>query len=234
MLKNHKKATNNFLYNCNSHTILMQFNQHTFNQFILDNNIITFSEQPFTLKSGKTSQVYINWRTITNDAFLLNQLADFIIQFVRTKNMSADCIYGVPEGATKTAVIASLKLAQSSPNYKAGSHIIAMGRAKPKEHGDPKDRFFIGAPRGDVVVIEDVTTTGGSLIETLDMLKKNNIEVKAAMTLTDRMESLSAKMKERNIEFHAMSTARELVPQAIKRQKLPQHIIEAIQKEFNL
>jgi orotate phosphoribosyltransferase len=40
-----------------------------------------------------------------------------------------------------------------------------MGRAKPKDHGDPKDRYFVGEPGGKVVILEDVTTTGKSLIE---------------------------------------------------------------------
>jgi orotate phosphoribosyltransferase-like protein len=36
----------------------------------------------------------------------------------------------------------------------------------------PKDKFFVGVPKGKTIVIEDVTTTGGSLIETLNGLKE--------------------------------------------------------------
>ena len=210
------------------------FDQNKFNQFIIDNNIIAFSEQPLTLKSGRTSHLYINWRTITNDAFLLNQLADFIIQFIKSKNISADCIYGVPEGATKTAVITSLKLAQLSPSFQAGSHSIPMGRAKQKEHGDPKDRFFIGVPKGNTVVIEDVTTSGGSLIDTLHSLKSANITITAALTLTDRMsENVAQKMSALGIAFHSMSTAAQLLPQAIEKYKPSLRIIESIKAEFD-
>ncbi|HLC75214.1 MAG TPA: hypothetical protein VJH88_05170 [Candidatus Nanoarchaeia archaeon] len=206
-----------------------------FTEFILNNNVIGFHEQPITLRSGKQSHLYVNWRTITNDAFLLNQLADYIIQYINANNISADCIYGVPEGATKTAIIASLKLAQSQ-KYSKGTHIIPMGRAKPKEHGDIKDKFFIGAPTNNAIVIEDVTTTGNSLIETLDMLKANSITVTTAITLTDRMENknLHQQMVQRNVTFHAMSTAAELIPLAIAQQKPSKAIIIAIQKELSI
>ena len=35
-----------------------------------------------------------------------------------------------------------------------------MGRAKPKQHGSPEDKYFVGEPNGKIVVLEDVTTTG--------------------------------------------------------------------------
>ena len=47
-----------------------------------------------------------------------------------------------------------------------------MGRGKQKEHGDPKDKFFVGIPNGDTIILEDTTTTGSSLINTIIQLKE--------------------------------------------------------------
>ena len=211
------------------------FSQAQFNQFILDNNVIHFSDQPITLKSGRASHVYINWRTITNDAYLLNQLTDYIIEYIKKENLKVDCFYGVPEGATKTAIIASLKIAQSSPQFTVGSHSIPMGRAKPKEHGEAKDKFFIGVPEGNTLIIEDVTTTGGSLIESIMTLKHAGIKLSSALTLTDRKtENVKEKLAKLGLSFHAMSTADQLIAAAIEKQKPSEMIMNSIKEEFKL
>src|SRR5688572_1915406 len=102
----------------------------SFPDFILNNEIIGFFEKPLTLKSGRLSHFYVNWRKSTNDAWMLDQLTDYLVTFMREKNLACETLYGVPEGATKTAVIAALKLAKQSPGFTQGSHVIAMGRAK--------------------------------------------------------------------------------------------------------
>src|SRR3989338_7213394 len=81
-------------------------------------------------------------------------------------------------------------------NYKMGkrnnnvNQCLVIGRGKPKEHGMVKDKYFIGdAKENDkVIVVEDVTTTGGSLLKTIDKLKEFNIKVVAAIVLFDRMQ----------------------------------------------
>ena len=151
----------------------MSFNQTLFNEFIITNQIIKTFDEPITLKSGKKSNLYINWRNIASDAYLMDQLTDFVLAFSAKEELNIDTFYGVPEGATKLGILTQFKYAQQN-NFKKGSHQLAMGRAKPKEHGDPSDRFFVGEPTGNVCVLEDVTTTGGSLITCIQHLQSQN------------------------------------------------------------
>jgi orotate phosphoribosyltransferase len=224
------------------------FVQSEFDTFVVDNRVIGFFEKPITLKSGRTSNWYVNWRTVVEDAFLLDQLSDYVLAYARSliqaNNLATpDCFYGVPEGATKLGVITQFKWAKASTNFAKGSHVVPMGRAKPKEHGVPKDRFFVGEPRGKVVVLEDVTTTGGSLIETIDRLLTADIDVIAAFGLTNRMErrddgaSVEAAIErirpQRPIRYFAMSAATDLLPIVMNGQKPDARIIEAIQHEFS-
>ncbi len=165
----------------------MTFNSDQFHNFIVQNNIVKFSDTPFTLKSGQKSNVYVNWRVATEDVYNTDQLSDFLISYLKDKNLAADCVIGVPEGATKLGIVTSFKMAKLSSDYKSGSHVLAMGRGKPKIHGDIKDSHFIGLPFGKkVVVIEDVTTTGTSLREFIGKLKEADVDVVAAITLTNR------------------------------------------------
>ena len=191
-----------------------------------------------TLKSGRKSSWYVSWRNIAADVYLLDQLADFLISCVTGKNLKVDVFYGVPEGATKLGVIATYKWVRAQPSLGPGSHALAMGRAKPKEHGAPADRFFVGEPRGKVIVVEDVTTTGGSLLETLDHLSAINADIVAAVGLTNRGERRSDGRRvaeviaERGVPYYAMSEAAAFLPEAVKRFKPSPEIIRDMEKEF--
>lgn len=168
---------------------LEAFDQEAFDQFVLDNNVIGFFSEPVTLKSGRTSHWYVNWRTVADDVFLLDRLADYVIAFTESQGLNPDCFYGVPEGATKLAVITQYKWAKQSLNFAKGSHCLPMGRGKAKFHGTAEDKYFVGKPKGKVVILEDVTTTGSSLLDVIRYLKKlSDIELIAAIGLTNRME----------------------------------------------
>ena len=216
----------------------MGFEQKEFNSFIEENNVYGFFKEPITLKSGRKSNFYANWRNVVEDAYLTNKLADFVLEYVKSNNLIVDTYYGVPEGATKLGVITQFKNAQTSSSFGKGSHVLAMGRAKPKDHGAPKDKFFVGEPKGKVLVIEDVTTTGGSLLETLTGLKEAGINVVGVISLTNRMEkredglSVKEAIEKTGAKFFNMSTAIEMLPVLYKKLSPGMEIGEAITKEF--
>lgn len=219
----------------------MIFEQARFNDFIFDNNVIGFFKEPIQLKSGRMSNWYVNWRGVTSDAYLVDVLSDFVLAFAKDLALVPDCFYGVPEGATKLAIITQFKRAMHSrSSVGAGDYALPMGRGKPKGHGDLKDRVFLGAPRGRTIVIEDVTTTGGSLLGTLDVLGElyETVERVAAVGLTNRMEvrddgrSVKQAVEDRGIPYFAMSNALDLLPEASKRLNPGTKILKAIEAEF--
>jgi orotate phosphoribosyltransferase len=226
----------------------MTFSQDAFNQFIIDNNVIGFFDKPLKLKSGRISNWYVNWRTVSEDVFLLETLVPFVIDFTKVQIERGvipppDCFYGVPEGATKLGMLCQYFWAKNSPAYGRGSHVLPMGRAKPKEHGAPQDRYFVGAPRGKTIVVEDVTTTGGSLIETIDKLLNAGIDVIAAIGLTHRMElredrsTVADEIGKRKsasgvIKYLPLSSATELLPLITAQRRLSIELQNAIIQEF--
>ena len=216
----------------------MAFNQAEFNKFIEESGVYGFFKDPITLKSGRKSNFYANWRNVVEDVYLTDKLADYVIAFAESAGLKADTFYGVPEGATKLGVITQYKYAKGSAGYAKGSHVLAMGRAVPKDHGAPKDKFFVGVPKGKVVVLEDVTTTGGSLITTLDGLKEAGIDVAGVISLTNRMEkrddgmSVKEAIEKKGPKFYSMSTALEMLPLMYKKLLPGEEIAKAIAKEF--
>jgi len=216
----------------------MVFVQSDFNKFIEESGVYGFFEEAITLKSGRKSNFYANWRNAVEDVYLTNKLAEYLIEFVKTNNLQVDTFYGVPEGATKLGIITQDKYAKQSEGYGKGSHVLAMGRAKPKDHGAPKDKFFVGMPKGKTIVVEDVTTTGGSLIETLNGLKEAGVNVSAVISLTNRMErrddglSVKEAIEKMGVKFYNLSNAVELLPIMYKKLLPSDKVKEAIEKEF--
>ncbi len=191
------------------------FNQNAFNSFVIRNKVIGFFDSPITLKSGKQSHMYINWRTITNDVALLEACALFIIEFCKKNNIQPTCFYGVPEGATKLGLLTQYLWAKQQ-SAKPGSHILSMGRAKPKPHGSPQDKYFVGEPAGDIILLEDVTTTGQSMIDVLDQLQNLGKNIIGCIGLTTRetienRPTVNQQLKERNVPYYALSNAKTLL-----------------------
>lgn len=189
----------------------MGFDQGAFDQFILENKVIGFFDEPVTLKSGQKSHWYVNWRPITSQVHLIDSVARFILAFAKEQSLQPDCYFGVPEGATKLGVITQYLYAQSRPDE---TFCLPMGRSKPKAHGAISDRFFVGAPEGDVVLLEDVTTTGGSLYECITQLQDLPINIIAAIGLTDRRDGNPEpfqKMEALGIPYYALSHGQSLV-----------------------
>ena len=196
----------------------MKWVKEEFYDFIIKNGVIGIFDKPLKLKSGRFSFWYINWRNISEDVYLLDKLTDFLISFIGYLNLKPDCFYGVPEGASKLGIIAQYKWAKNQENYGPRVYKLSMGRGKPKDHGDPKDEFFLGIPKGKVIILEDVTTTGESLINTIRKLHELDVEIIAAIGLSDRNElrddgkSVPELIKEEGTNYVAMSNALDLLP----------------------
>lgn len=218
---------------------MSKFDEAKFIEFIVENRVVGFFDEPVTLKSGRKSNWYVNWRTVSGDVFLIDRLADFLIDFTADRGLTPDAFYGVPEGATKLGVIATYKLARSRPGFGKGSCNLPMGRGKPKEHGAPRDKFFVTPPAGKIVVVEDVSTTGGSLLATLDELEKLDCEVIAAVGLTNRMEirddgrSVADAIGEMGVEYLTLSCATDFLPKVYKELAPGEEIGRAIEAEFS-
>ncbi len=197
---------------------MAEFSAGEFNEFVIDENIIGVRDQDLTLKSGRKSPHYVNWRTLANDVYLLDLLTDYVLQFVAGKGLECDCFYGVPEGATKLGVLTQFKWARRRTDYSAGTYSLPMGRAKAKEHGDAADRYFVGAPQGRTILLEDTTTTGGCMLNAAKSLQDLNVDIVAAIGLTNRNEkrddglSVSEASQQMGFPYYAMSDALDLLP----------------------
>ncbi len=213
------------------------FKKDEFNRFVLDNNVVGIKEEPFKLKSGRLSHWYANCRVLSDTYGLLNRTAEFVTDYLKGRGIEFDYVYGVPAGATKLGIAVNYKLGAGRPEQK-----MIIGREKPKEHGDARDKYFIGpVEEGDkVVVLEDVTTTGGSVISQLEYLAEAKAEVVAVVALINRLErrddgmSVAEYIKNTfGIDYHWLSDAKTLLPMAAKEADLSKGLMSKVQKNLN-
>ncbi|MCK4781543.1 hypothetical protein KAS79_01285 [Candidatus Parcubacteria bacterium] len=218
---------------------MTNFDQKKFDEFVIKQDVIGFPKEPIKLKSGRISNWYVNWRNVAEDVWLINKLADHVIAFVENRGLSPHCFYGVPEGATKLGTTTQSRWAEKQIDYGPGAYPLPMGRGKPKEdHGDPKDIYFVGMPKGKTIILEDVTTTGESLLKTIDKLLEIEATVIAAIVLTNRNEignrgkSVEA-VRDKGIPYYTMSNALDLLPLAYEKLQPGEDVAKLVEKYFD-
>lgn len=203
----------------------MVFDKEKYKEFILDIERITFSPEFFRLASDQESRFYINWRKKINSKFGITSgknakiVSNFLLDFLEDNNIEIDTFIGVPEAMS---VFAGVVQEENAIRKNLEDYPLVTLRKEPKTHGDPKDRYFIGEPEGNIAVLEDITTTGGSLINRgIKTIQKAGYEPKAAITLIDRnpkkeyIEDIVK--KETGVDYFKMIHVSEVLFQAYNR-----------------
>lgn len=157
------------------------------------------------LASGRTSTHYFNMKPTMLDPEGAHLIAMLVIEQLAADKVKADLIGGLELGAVP---IASAVCAVS---HIAGHPLRAfLVRKQAKDHGTKS--LVEGLGRGEtlagkrVVIVEDVTTTGGSSIKAAEAVRAEGAEVLRVITIVDRQEGADAAFKSAALEFHPLLT----------------------------
>ena len=157
----------------------------------------------FTLSSGKESEHYVNCKPVTLSCEGNALLSHLMIKEVE-KNAVA--VGGLTLGADPLVC----GIAQKA-YYKGNRHIDALIiRKNPKGYGTKEVIEGNKPPKGSVVtVLEDVTTTGGSAMTAVNVLRDAGYIVNRVVAIVDRMDDHKI-WEENNIEFRSLFQLFEL------------------------
>jgi orotate phosphoribosyltransferase len=170
---------------------------------ILQNNSILRGK--FKLSSGQESDYYIDARLTTLDAegiFIIGKI--FLDEILRDSDIEA---VGGPTIGADPIVGSILSL-----SYKDGHKLRGfLVRKEEKLHG--RRKLIEGNLRaGDkVAVVEDVATTGSSILKAIDAVKKEDACVKKVLVIVDREEGARQSLKNMGYEFFSIFTIGELL-----------------------
>ena len=148
----------------------------------------------FTLASGAKSDYYIDVKSAVTRPELLSVIGKTVAQ-----DFSFDVIAGVAVGGVPLAVAISL---ESRKPY-------AIVRSAEKDHG--KKSPVIGDVKGrSVLLIEDVTTSGGSALYGVETLRASGALIDRVVTVVDREEGALEMLQRRNIRLIPLVRVTEL------------------------
>ncbi len=151
----------------------------------------------FTLTSGKKSSYYVNVKEVYTDPVVLKKIAEEMARLIRGREV--DKIAGIAIGAVPLAVALSFEL---------GIPFLVIRKQK-REHGTTI-QVEGGLNKGDrIIVVEDVVTTGGSVIAGIDAIRKEGM-CDTVIAVVDREEGASELLKKHGIELISLATAKDL------------------------
>ena len=180
-----------------STTTILPANLHQLALRLHEMGCIRFGQ--FTLASGLTSPVYIDLRLLAGDPATLARIAQ--VYAAQMAGVDAERLAGVPYAALPIATAVSLE---------TGIPLI-YPRKEAKKHGLGRN-IEGGFHLGDrVVVIEDLVTTAGSLINTIETLRAAGLKISDAVVLIDREQGGRENLAAAGVTLHAAFTFSQLL-----------------------
>lgn len=137
----------------------------------------------FTLTSGKASDFYIDVKLLMFAPESLNMLGVELLVAIRSHYPTCGSVGGIEMGSIPLSSSIAVSSARSS--YVGMPHFVI--RKHPRLHGTKTQ--IEGTCAGDIVLIDDVLTTGGSLIKAKGLLEAEGHTVIGALVVVDREES---------------------------------------------
>jgi orotate phosphoribosyltransferase len=168
----------------------------------------SFGRGEITLASGRKSDFYFNLKPTMCDPEGAALLAELTFDALRDDEL--DFIGGLEMGAVPLAgALAQLSYLKNHP-------IAAFFvRKKPKEHG--AKLAIEGLAPGEslqgkrIVIVEDVTTTGGSAIKAADAVREAGGDIALVFTMVDREEGAAENFAAAGLPFRSLYKAAEFL-----------------------
>ena len=164
---------------------------------LLEAGCIKFGE--FTLKSRLISPIYIDLRLIITYPRLLAQVGSAYLPLVA--KLKFDRLAGLPYAAIPIATAVALQ----------GNYPMIYPRKEAKTYGTKAEIEGLYHAGETVVVIDDLTTTGGSKFEAIQKLTDAGLIVRDVVVLVDRQSGAKEALAEAGFELHTVLTISELL-----------------------
>ena len=160
-----------------------------------------YLEGDFVLRSGKRSKYYLDKYRFETRPELLRPLGERIAAVVQEHAADATRLAGPELGAV--ALAASASLASGLP--------FLIVRKAAKEYGTSKRIEGVFEPGECVCVVEDVVTSGGALLESVEALREAGLVVHTAVCVVDREEGGADALARHAVRLRPLFRAGDLV-----------------------
>jgi orotate phosphoribosyltransferase len=153
----------------------------------------------FKLTSGQTSHFYVDCKEVSLTAYGAFLIGEEI--FNRIKSLPVEGVGGMTLGADPIATSVSV---MSHIKQKPINAFIV--RKEQKQHGSGKQIEGVLSAGANLVVVEDVVTTGGSTLRTINILRSAGYTILKVVALIDRLEGGGEKIMAEGVTFEPLYT----------------------------
>ena len=191
--------------------------------FLYKNNIIRFGN--FTLASGKNSSYYVDLRLIPSYPHqfrkMIKNLQNLIVE--KTGLDDFDCLASVPTGGL--VVTSALAIEIVKP--------LIYVRSKPKEHGTTKSIEGKISAGMKVVMVDDVVTTGTSVLNGINQLKEVGLLISDLYVIINRLEGADRALSDIGVQTHQLTDILEITDILFQEKLIGKEIFEKIKNQVN-
>lgn len=161
---------------------------------------------PVRLASGGSSRYFVDAKTALADGDDLRLAAETIIGRVAAADIAFDTVGGLTLGAD---TLAADTLAAAIAMQSRTSWFIVRKEQKGRGAGRLIEGRRLGA--GDrVLLIDDVITTGGSILWAYDAVRAAGVDIVAAVTLVDRGHEARQAFRRLGVPYFPMATHHDI------------------------
>jgi orotate phosphoribosyltransferase len=193
-----------------------------FATFLHKKGIIKFGD--FTLASGKKSSYYVELRLVQSYPIefrkMVKYLENEIVKDIGLDNF--DSIVSVPTGGL--VIASALAIEAVKP--------LIYVRSKPKDYGTSKSVEGEIHDGMNVVMIDDVATTGGSVVNAIKSLKEVNISIKDAYVIVNRMEGADKALLELDVKMHSILNILQITETLYEQNLVDRNILEKVKNQI--
>jgi orotate phosphoribosyltransferase len=151
----------------------------------------------FTLRSGRKSNYYLDKYRFETQPDVLAALGKLFAEYVTDKT---DRIAGAELGAVPLAAAAGM----------ASGKPIVFIRNQKKDYGTAKQVEGVLNPGETVLIVEDVLTTGGQVLEAAKTLQDLGAKVEKIVAVIDRLEGARDNIEKAGFTFESLFTTKDL------------------------
>jgi orotate phosphoribosyltransferase len=159
----------------------------------------------FRLASGREASFYLDAKQVVLDAHGAMLVGRAILERLRSLGPLPAAVGGMSIGADPiTSAVITMAGVEGLPLKGF------MVRKEPKDHGTKKYVEGPVEPGQKVVIVEDVTTTGGSSLLAIDRVHEFGLVVERVVTVIDRLAGAKDAFAARGIPLESLVTIRDL------------------------
>ena len=194
-----------------------------FATFLYKNDIIKFGN--FTLASGKDSSYYIDLRLVPSFPHefrkMIKNLQNLVIEKIDLDDFES--LASVPTGGL--VVTSALAIEIVKP--------LIYVRNKPKEHGTIKSIEGKTSAGMKVVMVDDVITTGTSVLNGIKQLKESGLSVSDAFVIINRLEGADKAFSDIGVRIHQLTDILEITNILFQEKLIDKEILEKVKKQIS-